>query len=172
MFRDHRPVEQDQSTSIAPKQGLRESFGVLEDNEGKWPQPELPGANNMEEAEQVERGSSRGHGSGSSRLFCAGSVGYTGKPFFLAAEEPNGLHASRRKAGKTNGDVSSGDDNGGSEKSSCSGHEPATAEGSSRRLKLMPLPGPDTILAESSGPVASEVPKLASCEGDGGTSVG
>jgi len=170
----HHSFAQEQADSLSSKREISEVFGVLEDNEGKWPQPELPGANNLEEAvHHMDKGSD------SSRLHCAGSVGVTGssKTLPLPPTEPDDLPTTRNKARQARSDLSSGEDSGDSEKNGTTGGSSSSGHGSDgggaarqarprlRSKLLLPLPGPST--APKSSTVGSGEPEIPSGAGDG-----
>jgi hypothetical protein len=170
---DHRAFESEQAHNLASNRDPSALFGVIEDNKGKWPQPELPGASNIEEAavQQMD------NGSGSSRLNDDGSVGDTGscKTVPLALAEPENLPSTRSKALKGRDDVSSGEDSGNSERSVAtggshsSGHGSCEGGGSRLRSKLLPLPGPGpaTVPDVSSSTFAGGKPEMSSGIGEG-----
>ncbi len=162
----HRPAAQELANSPSSNREINEVFGVLEDNEGKWPQPELPGANNIEETVPQMN-----NGGGSSRLHCAGSVGFAGssKTLQLAPAEPDDLPTTRDKARSARIELSSGEDATGD--SSSGGHgsdDGGRARPRSKLPVLLPLPGPSTVQVPTvrSSTIANGEPEIPSGGGD------
>ncbi len=163
------------AVDLAAKTKISKGLGDLEDNERKWPQPELPGTNNIEEAVQQTD-----HCSGSSRLRCAVRVGCTGSTgntsFPLALAKSNDLPTTQNKAKKVRHDVLLGEDSGDSDKSGSTGCSCELGKGGEfhrdKSSKLLPLPGSDNIPADADPSTIASGESEISSGGDNSCSKG